>query len=51
MSLDSNMGISARANWRRTVARRSIWYYHVRDFIFLAPTGVIDEESAPPVEE
>lgn len=43
--------VGVRHSTNRLHAELNYYYYHIRDFVFLAPTGVIDEASGLPVEE
>jgi iron complex outermembrane recepter protein len=44
--ISDGIDFSLRQQNKRIKAEANFYYYHFRDFVFLAPTGVIDEESS-----
>jgi iron complex outermembrane recepter protein len=43
--VSDGIDFSLRQQNKRIKAEANFYYYHFRDFVFLAPTGVIDEDS------
>jgi iron complex outermembrane receptor protein len=43
--ISDGIDISLRQQNKRLKAEANFYYYHFRDFVFLAPTGIFDEDS------
>jgi iron complex outermembrane recepter protein len=47
--ISDGIDLSLRQQNKRIKAEANFYYYHFKDFVFLAPTPVIDEESGFPI--